>query len=252
MRSVVIFSLAALAVAAPTRRDESKDYKQTTTQYEATFDDLNAPVGGLVDLQEVGPYDGLDYVGINVIKLGLGGTVIAGVRPESQDQVGVYTARNLLLNGDTPTITTQYPGSVTDTFDFQQFYFGCVVATAETAASVPISCTVKVQGYKASNEVAEQDFYFTPDNPIVSDLMLASLGSKFIGVDEVKFSTLYTDSDALSGVVGAAGATILDSLSYKTYNADAPKYVANGQDEEYKQDEKKENKSLLGLGLGSL
>lgn len=217
VQTAVILALAALAIAAPSQPLQSAEWKSipskpTTTQYESTFDDLEPIAGGLISIEEVGPYNGLDFQGINLITLGLAGQDIAGVSPESPSNVGAYSARSQLLDGATPVITTQYPGSVTDTFDFQKFYFGCVVATAESVASVALGCTVKVQGYRSSNEVAEQEFTFTPELlQLTSDMVEARLSDKFMGVDTVTFTTEYA--------VPAVGATLLDSLSYKTYNA---------------------------------
>lgn len=234
VQTATFLSFVALAVAAPTailRRGEWESIpgkKPATTQYESTFDDLEPVAGGLISIQAVGPYNGLDYEGISkhnlyelnvhqltptdLITLGIQGEVIAGVNPESSPNAGAYSARSQLLDSATPVITTQYSGSVTDTFDFQKFYFGCVAATAETIASVPLACTVKVQGFKASKEVAEQEFKFNPGLlQLTVDMVEAKLNDKFKGVDTVTFTTDYA--------LPAVGATLLDSLSYKTYNA---------------------------------
>lgn len=137
--------------------------------------------------------------------------------PKSAPNVGAYSARSQLLDGGaSPLITTNYPGSVTDTFDFQRFYFGCVAATAEAIASTPLSCTIKVQGYRASNEVAKQEFEFNAGLlQLRADMVEARLNEHFRGVDTVTFTTEYA--------VPGAGATLLDSLRYKTYNAVASK-----------------------------
>jgi len=67
LRSLIIASVAAFALAAPTTITSLSSSKQdlTTTKYTATFDDLEPVADGLVSLQEVGPYDGLDYKGIS-------------------------------------------------------------------------------------------------------------------------------------------------------------------------------------------
>lgn len=58
---------------------------------------------------------------------------------------------------------------------------------------------------------------------LTSDMVEARLSDKFIGVDTVTFTTEYA--------VPAVGATLLDSLSYETYNA-----VAAKDDEEKKKE----------------
>lgn len=71
VQAATLLPFAVLAVTAPTellRRTNSgfaSGYEPTTTQYEATFDDLEPVAGGLISLQPVGPYDGLDYEGIS-------------------------------------------------------------------------------------------------------------------------------------------------------------------------------------------
>lgn len=154
----------------------------------------------------------------DLISLGVSGAVIAGVRPESSPNVGAYDARADLLDGASPKITTQYPGSVTETFDLEKFYFGCVVATAEAVISAPISCSVRVQGYKASIAVADQTFEFNaPLLTLVEDMDEATLNDQFKDVDTVTFTTEYNGVPVVGNLVGA---TLIDSLSYKTYNTE--------------------------------
>lgn len=125
---------------------------------------------------------------------------------------------------------------MTDTFDFESFYFGCVVMTLEAVcfpfsrlniyqgtvaniyiqvASVPLSCDVTVTGFKASLEVARETFSFEYDlltDLLTADVVKAELSDTFKGIDSATFSTEYDISDAV-------GATLLDNLSYTTYNA---------------------------------
>lgn len=147
---------------------------------------------------------------LDVISTGIGGTVVSGVTPHSPAQCADYNSRTQQFEGP-PTITTQYSGSVTSTFDFDSFYYGCVLATSETLASLPISCTVTVVGSKASKEVARQTFTFNPGTAAVTAPMVkAQLSSQFKGVDTVSFSTVYS--------IAGNGATLMDNLKYKTYN----------------------------------
>ena len=106
------------------------------TQYISTFDDLT-PVVGQVAVQEVGPYNGLDYNGISLVELGVFGTIVTGVVPKSAPNAGAYGLASQVLNG-APNITSKYTGSVTESFDFESFYFGCVKDTVEAVSVLRI------------------------------------------------------------------------------------------------------------------
>lgn len=224
MNFIVLTAIATLAAAAPTNTltypatgngspQPGTQSKGTATHYEATFDDLQPVAGGLVSLTAVGPYDGLDYQGINLISLGLGGTIVAGVIPNSSPNVGAYDIKTALTEGQ-PTVTTQYSGSVTDKFDFSNFYFGCVIATQETAASLPSACNITVTGYRASVQVAQQSFEFNPGLlAVTAPLAEAALGEEFKGIDTAKFASDYSVPDV--------SATLVDSFYYTTYNAES-------------------------------
>ncbi|KAE9968119.1 hypothetical protein EG328_004650 [Venturia inaequalis] len=212
MQNALILALAALTAAAPLDAPKTST-APAQTKYEATFDDLSSLTQN-VALQEVGPYDGLDYKGIDLISLGLDGTIVAGVTPRTYPNAGVYLPVSGVLDG-APSITTQYEGSVTDTFDFEGFWFGCIGMSVEAVASAPLSCDVTVAGFKASLEVARQTFSFKYN--VLTDLLTApmvkaKLSNAFKGIDSATFSTEYD-------VTNAVGATLLDSLRYTTYNA---------------------------------
>ena len=110
--------------------------------------------------------------------------MVTGVEPESPVNVGGYSDRSTLLGGNTPKITTQYPGSAFSTFDFQKFSYGCVLATAEDVLSAPISCSVTASGYKNAQKVTDQTFNFLVDG-LVEDMNTATLNDQFKGVDTV-------------------------------------------------------------------
>lgn len=112
-----------------------------------------------------------------------------------------------------PYIPTQYSGSVTATFDFESFYFGCELGTVETGASVPLSCNVTVTGSKATAEIAQESFFFSVEtSQALAPMIKAELSEKIKGLDTVTFSSEYESGQDI-------GATLLDNLSYTTYNA---------------------------------
>ncbi len=67
-------------------------------------DDLILVVGNAA-VQEVGPYDGLDYNGIDLVTLGAEGTIVTGIVTKSSPNTGAYGLTTDLLNG-LPNITT--------------------------------------------------------------------------------------------------------------------------------------------------
>jgi hypothetical protein len=124
------------ASAWPSSSAKPAGSKEKGTDYLATFDDLT-PAVGEVAVQELGPYDGLDYNGIDLVTLGVEGTIIAGIIPKSSPNAGAYGLTTGLLDG-APNITTKYEGTVTDTFDFHNFWFGCVKGTVESVSFVEL------------------------------------------------------------------------------------------------------------------
>ena len=177
----------------------------------------------------------------DLITLGLDGTTVIGVNPRSSPNVGAYSDRSTALDGDAPPkITTQYVGSVTDTFDFDSFYFGCVLATGEAVGSLPKPCTVTVVGYKASIEVARQDFEFDPGTLTANvDMVKAELNDKFRGIDTATFDT---EGGELGSVESVLVATLLDDLKYTVYDAKDKK-----EGEEYDGGDEMENEEDHGL-----
>jgi hypothetical protein len=105
------------------------------TRYVSTFDDLE-PVLGQVALQQVGPYNGLDYNGLALVELGIIGDIDTGVIPKSAPNAAYYGQVTDLLYGPA-NITTDYEGSVTESFDFESFWFGCTKDTVETVSRAP-------------------------------------------------------------------------------------------------------------------
>ena len=154
---------------------------------------------------------------VDLIQLGVDGTIVAGVIPHSSPNVGAYNTESIALQG-TLKITSEYPGSVTDFFSFQQFYFGCVAGTLEAIASAPIACTITVTGYRESVQVARQKFSYNPGTVVTAPMKKVKLSKKFEYIDEVTFTTEYSVPDA--------GATLLDDLKYDAFS------MKNGESQE--------------------
>lgn len=64
--------------------------------------------------------------------------------PHTAENVAAFSANTALLDG-TPMISANYEESTIDHFNAHSWYYGCVVATEETAASSPVSCNITVR-----------------------------------------------------------------------------------------------------------
>jgi len=109
----------------------------------------------------------------------------------------------------TPRIYTDYDDSITDYFDLQSFYFGCVLATQETEAGVPVSCDVTVTGYKNQEQVASQTVSFAPGLLALSADMTEAQLRGFSDVDDVEFE--------VTGLNQVAAALLIDNVKYDAY-----------------------------------
>lgn len=169
------------------------------------FDDLTT-VPEVPLLTPTGEYKQLDFENFEVVQLGVGGLVLIGIIAQSPPNVIGNGLQDSLLQGP-PVIKT---GKGVKSFDLESFYFGCVLDTAASAASVPPACKLTVNGFDAhGKKIADQDFQFTPKG-LKSPMAHAKLSSKFRGLDHVTFSTS-TALDALTS-------TLYDNFSYKVYH----------------------------------
>ena len=109
-----------------------------------------------------------------------------GVVAHSQPNVAATDVLEQLTNG-TPTLTALYPGSPIKSFDFYDFWFGCVANTADNAGvNLATPCTISLGGFRGGQQVAKSSFTFTPSSVTVGAPMVHALLPKtFMGVDNV-------------------------------------------------------------------
>ncbi|KAM0718843.1 hypothetical protein Q7P37_005915 [Cladosporium fusiforme] len=171
-----------------------------------TFDD-RVSVPGVSELNPVGNYKSLNWRGLDVLQAGVLG--INAVRPQSGINVAANGVTSTLLQGGI-SITAQSVKS----FDLQYAYFGCVVNTVETAASVPQACTVAFSGYKKgqSKVFKTVNQQFNPTNLLISKMTKATFDSAFAGLDRV-------DVAVVGGVTPSTlTGLLIDNVQYKTYS----------------------------------
>lgn len=150
-------------------------------------------------------------------QLGVNGAVTLGIVPPSKPNGAGYSA----LSGLQPSITTQYPGSATDTFDFHSLYAGCVAKTQETVASVVTRCSILVQGYRATRLVAKQRISYDFGVVALRAPMQKFSLDNFTNIDTVTFASEFTVGDLL-------GVTIFDDLDYTVYYPTPESRKVNG------------------------
>lgn len=155
----------------------------------------------MTSLTEINVYDDLDYDGFVLITLGVGGIVAAGITAKSGSNVAAFAANTALLYGN-PTLKTT--GTSTKSFDLDYFYFGCVLATEETALSTPTACTVDIAGYDSKGKKAKsQSFHFKPTGAVKSNMVQAKV-TGWTQLSKVTFSNAANLTEA----------TLLDNFSY--------------------------------------
>lgn len=201
------FVLAALGLfAAAVQANPVPAAAAAGTSQLATFDDLPSLIG-VSELNPVGNYKGLNWRALDVLQAGIGG--INAVRPQSGINVAANGITSTILQGGGISITAQSVKS----FDLQYAYFGCVVNTVETAASVPQACTVAFSGYKkgSSKVFKTVNQSFSPTNPLISKMTKATFDSAFAGLDRV-------DVAVVGGVTPATlTGLLIDNVKYTTY-----------------------------------
>lgn len=173
----------------------------------ATFDDLPS-VPGVSELNPVGNYKGLNWKALDVLQAGVGG--INAVLPQSGKNVAANGITSTILQGGGISITAQSVKS----FDLEYAYFGCVVNTVETAASIPQACTVAFSGYKKgqSKVFKTVNQQFNPTNPLISKMSKAAFDSAFAGLDRV-------DVAVVGGITPSTlTGLLIDNVQYKTYS----------------------------------
>jgi hypothetical protein len=197
--TVGLLGAAAQAGPVPARGDFG-------TEVLATFDDRTS-IPGVSVINPVGNYKGLNWKGLEVLQPGVLG--ISPIIPQSGINVAANGAPDTLLDGGI-SITA----NTVKKFDLHYAYFGCVVDTVETAASVAQACTVAFSGYKkGQSEVYKTvNVQFDPSNPLASKMTKATFDSSFAGLDRVDVAVVggLTPS-ALTGL-------LIDNVQYRAYS----------------------------------
>jgi hypothetical protein len=141
-----------------------------------------------------------------------GTPLLAGLNAQSRPNVLAYDIVDTLRSAH--ELRTDYDDSTTTSFNFKSFYFGCVVTNVETLLSLPLSCSVKLTGYRNGKQIAFQQADFrTPLLQLTANMNKVELNTGFCDVDRVVFETA-------GGVVESVlSAVLMDDFEYTTISA---------------------------------
>jgi hypothetical protein len=157
-------------------------------------------------LTPIGAYDGLQWNSFDVAKLGASPT--SGVKPVSGSNVALLY---ILSGGVFPQAQLQVTGN-TKYFQLSSFYYGCVLSTLINVASLPVACSITVNGIRNGKQVATQNFSFTPKNNVLSPLVKASFTSSvWANLDQVVVKP--------TNLLAPLNSVIFDNVAFTTYSS---------------------------------
>lgn len=214
MKFAAVLALPALVANAASigltqqTANVSKDVEQAHRHFQLTlsvqFDDIKVTVP-VASLQPIGTYKGLNWDGFNVIDVSL---APVGVAPQTKPNVAV---QYILTTGLSNTATLKPASSKTAYFSLQSFYFGCVASSQETAAGVPISCSLTLTGKRKGKTVVTQDVSFSPNGllGLTSTMKKQTFAGAWTNVDEVDFKQ--------TQLLAAATSVLYDNVQFTTF-----------------------------------
>ena len=87
-------------------------------------------------------------------------------------------------------MTTVYTGSKVKSFSLTSLYYGCETNLGQSAASVPVPCTITATGYKAgsSNPAVTQVFTFSPAAGLRAPMAFGTFKATFQGLNKVTYT----------------------------------------------------------------
>lgn len=84
-----------------------------------------------------------------------------------------------------------------------------MASSQETAAGVPLSCSLTLTGKKNGKTSVTQDISFTPAGLLTSNMKKVTFAGKWSNVDEVDFQQ--------TGALSAATSVLYDNFEYTTF-----------------------------------
>ncbi|KAF1940030.1 hypothetical protein EJ02DRAFT_495882 [Clathrospora elynae] len=201
-------ALLAVASAVPTAASFT-GFPWYFFEQVARFDDLTGVPGG--PITPIGVYEDIFWEGMSLVNtLGLQAT--QGLTPNSPNNYATYSEYDSVTveQGTPAAMMTKYKDSIIDHFDLHSFYYGCVVASQETAVALPTTCTVTITGYyDEESEIAlQQNFIFVVGSQTTTQMIKANVDDRFIGLKRVEFDVTNSGRTA----------ALIDTVRYTVYS----------------------------------
>ncbi|KAI5360187.1 hypothetical protein Slin14017_G097480 [Septoria linicola] len=102
----------------------------------------------IVTVPPLGSFEGLDYNGLTLVNAA---DAITGTRPQSGSNVLGWYAGSVALNGQ-PTIEAPGAPNAVDV-GLKSLYFACIVPTFIPVITLPVPCTLSVEGYDDKDNI---------------------------------------------------------------------------------------------------
>ena len=135
---------------------------------------------------------------------------VAGVRSQSPRNRALFNALTAPSALNSPSVATSQT-----CYQLEIFFFGCTLSTAQASATVPIQCTVTLQGFNSKSEpVGSESFTFTPENAVVSNMTSFKV-TKIPRTKLINFSTTVAGTDIAANAV----VTLFDDVMYSQYDS---------------------------------
>ena len=131
-----------------------------------------------------------------------------GVIPNSPPNYAAFSSGNVVTVAQgTPEMTAVYDDSTISNFTLGPFFYGCSLATKESLAGVPQSCTITLTGITSSGkQIAQQSFSYVADG--LQEQMIEAHPVGFTQVQYITFS-IQAPNTTIAGLI--------DSVSYNVF-----------------------------------
>lgn len=163
------------------------------------FDNVGNGAPTVVDVEQIGEDDGLNFENINVVNVPV--TPVTGLNPVSPPNFAAVTFVQPVEDSgnaaDPASINIYYKYSVIDHFNAYYWRYGCVIASEETLDSLPASCNITATGYNRKGQlVASQVFPFKANGATTQDAALGVFSSAFVNLAMLNISVSNSETTA--------------------------------------------------------
>ena len=160
----------------------------------------------------------LQFRAFNVVSQAL----VDGLPPHSPPNVAGTGMVTDVTSGQTPAITTLFPGSAVASIDLISLFFGCII-NDQAGVLLPVGCAVRFTGTKAgTSKQVTQLLTFTPQTVLgtgqpatTAEMQQGIFSADFLGVVEVGVAIISTSTPG--NLPSDAVVFEMDDLIFNTY-----------------------------------